>query len=617
MARSPRFRIARIADLLRQLAFAPADARTRQVQAAEILLAELEPTQTYLASVIEHRITGFRPRAASPRASASIDLETSERADDELYVGEALIADLATLGLRLSEGLSLRPSDRPGGAVPLEKVATRLGVGLRTLQRWRVLGLPLHWIDFDAGRVIGCYEAALAAFLRRRPELVARQRSTRLTPDERRAVVEEARAIRAAEGGSLSSVAATLATRHGRAHETVRTLLERHDARSPSPIFVGSDVDRGPLDEHDRRVIERAWRWGIPLSDLATRLGRTVPAVHRQLMVRRRERLVGVKLEWIELPSFSLPDAEQVILGAPAACSGLRRLTGASDATEVVKSLRDPPARPLAQARPDAHGVRATVGRAAKSRGTRRPEVLRPVDDASAEDTLRHDALVAAWNLLKRRASAAISALPPVPGAAAVDAVERDLRWAALVQQTLVCDALGDAIRRADGWAGRRIELLPVEALRALLTQLVAVCREVIDRVDPSRGNRLDRLVALETDKALARRAGVDSADAPRPRATADRAASAVSIADPFCRLSPWQAWLDPPVLWRERLSSLPETLRLAISARDGLDGHAPRTPRQIAVALRSSPSAAARMAVDAEGMLRTGRRSGAARGGE
>lgn len=598
MARTPRFRIARLADLLRQVAFAPAEARTRQVQAAEILLDELEPTQTYEASAIEHRITGFRPRAR--------DLD----ADEELYVGEALIADLATLGLRLSEGLALRPSDRPGGALPLEAVAARQGVGVRTVHRWRVLGLPLHWIDFEQGRGVGCYRAALDAFLRRRPELASRTRSTRISTEERRRIVEDARALRRETGGSLSTVAAALAARHDRAHETVRSILERHDARSPAPIFIGTSVDRTPLDEHDRRLIERAWRCGIPLSELAERLGRTVPAVHRQLMVRRRERLVGLHLSWVELPSFSLPDAERVILGAPAVCSGLRRLTGANDATAVVQSLRSvrasSPAAERHELPSESKGIRARASRRA-SPSARRAAVERAVDDASAEESLRRDALIAAWNLLKRRTATAISALPPVPGAAVLDAIERDLRWAALVQQTLVVDALGDAIRRADGWAGRRIELLPAEALRGVLGQLVSVCREVIDRVDPSRGNRLDRLVALEVDKSLARTSDAESANG-RARSIADRAASAVSIADPFVRLAPWQAWLDPPSRWRERLASLPEPLRRAISARDGLDGTAPRTLLEIAASLRSSPSAAARLAAEAEGLLR-GRR--------
>ena len=43
MPRVPRFRIARLGDLLRQIAFASDDALRRQLHAAEILLDEIEP----------------------------------------------------------------------------------------------------------------------------------------------------------------------------------------------------------------------------------------------------------------------------------------------------------------------------------------------------------------------------------------------------------------------------------------------------------------------------------------------------------------------------------------------------------------------------------------------
>ena len=234
-------------------------------------------------------------------------------------------------------------------------------------------------------------------------------------------------------------------------------------------------------------------------------------------------------------------------------------------------------------------------------------------ESAGAGDD-RVDTLVAGWNLLKRRAARLIAALPAVPSAGALDAAQRDLRWASLLQQTLVATSLREAVRRADLWAGRRIDDLPAELLRELLGLLVRVCTETIDRVDPSRGNRLDRLVALEVDKALASR-GPDRAamgrdGMVRPRAAAGRARGSVAVPGLFDSLSPWQAWLGPPINWRARIGALPQVEARAVTLAHGLDGSAPRTLREAGRTLGASPSVVARWLADAEAHLRRGPRS-------
>jgi len=553
MARAPRFRIARLGELLRQIAFASIDARRRQLHAAEILLDEIRPAQTYRADVVAHRITGFRPE---------------HPASDELLVGEALIADLSTFGLRLSEGLGLKPGDRPGGALTMEEVGRRMGVTQRTLHRWRQLGLPLHWVEFPSGPALGCYAAALEAFLRRHPEVRRRRSPARIQPREQEALVAQARAIRAATGGTLSTVAAEIAQRCGRAHETVRQLLLRHDARSKHPIFRGQAQDRAPIDDGDRRFIERAWRAGAPLARIAGHLHRSLPAVHRQLMIRRRERLSGLRLVWVELPTFALPEADEIILASPAARQGLRRLTHEVDALSVIESGRSL---------------------------------------AGGQD----DVLLAAWNFLKRRAGRRLEATDPVPAARTIDAIERDLRWAALVQQTLLAMALSEAVRRVDLWLGRRVESLAADPIREIIVAVVAVCQGTIDRADPGRGHKLDRLIALDVDKALARRGAPPGAilrdGVLHARAGAAHPRRQVQMPGLFSALSPWQAWLDPPPRWSERLERLTDAQRLAVCALHGLDGAAPRSVDEIAQSLRLSRSAAARLVAEGEGRLRAG----------
>lgn len=602
MPRSPRFRIARLADLHRQIAFASDDALRRQLHAAEILLDEIEPAQTYEAEAVVHRITGFRAEA--------------ERAEGgELLVGEALIEDLTTFTLRLSQAIELGPEDRPGGADTVEALAAKLGVTQRTIQRWRRLGLALHWIVFDGRRRVACYRASLESF-RRRGSMQHRGRPlVRIDAMERTRLVAEAQTIRESAGGSLSSVAAEVARRHGRAHETVRQLLTRHDARAQRPIFAGSAADRRPLAERQRRLIERAWRVGVPLHRIAQRLERSLPAVHRQLMIRRRERLVGLRLHWIELPTFELAEADEVILAPGEVRRDLRRLPTEGDLMSLLTALRAT-AAPLPKRSLPAEDRRRS-GRRRLAADDRLPA---PEEASDAAD----EALLAAWNFLKRRAARGIADLGQVPKAGAVDAVERDLRWASMVQRTLLATALAEGVRHADVWAGRRIETLPAEHIRELLRVLVPVCAKVIDRVDPSRGQRLSRMVTLDVDRALARRtptgggglAGSTASERSggRARASAGHVGSVAAPTSLFDRLSPWQAWLDPPREWSARLARLPEAQRLAVTAMHGLDGSAPQLISEIARRLRVGPSAAARLAAEGEAGLRgwgAARRSG------
>lgn len=159
------------------------------------------------------------------------------------------------------------------------------------------------------------------------------------------------------------------------------------------------------------------------------------------------------------------------------------------------------------------------------------------------------------------------------------------------------------ALARADAWAGCSVERLPSEEIRGLIPELVRVCLEAIERIDPSRGQRLDRRVALDTDKALARRS---AATGPRrQRATAGHVARGVPIADPFMRVAPWQEWLDPPPRWRERLGSLPASTQRAVSLHYGLDGTAPQTLSAIARALRTSEPGASRLVQNGLALLR------------
>ena len=61
MGAVPRFRLDFIASLSRQMAFAPAGVREKQLQAAETLLLSVDPAKAYPPAYVVYRITDYRP----------------------------------------------------------------------------------------------------------------------------------------------------------------------------------------------------------------------------------------------------------------------------------------------------------------------------------------------------------------------------------------------------------------------------------------------------------------------------------------------------------------------------------------------------------------------------
>ena len=81
-----KLRIAALDDLARQLRFAPPETLRRQLERAEQLAAEIDPSINYPEDWIVFRITGYRADMPAPAT----------------IVGEALLGDIGILVERLS-----------------------------------------------------------------------------------------------------------------------------------------------------------------------------------------------------------------------------------------------------------------------------------------------------------------------------------------------------------------------------------------------------------------------------------------------------------------------------------------------------------------------------------
>jgi len=549
MPRASRFRIAAIADLFRQLQFASPTVRVREMTAAEGLVNDLDPARNYPQDFVVYRVTGTRP---------------NRRGEPVTFVGEALVGDLVTLIQRLSDGLELRHDHEGRNALDLDEVASRLRVSTKTVQRYRRQGLVCHHVvGADGGARLACFEDALDRFVDRyRARLEKAGRFTRVDDDLEHRIIEEAGELRAVERLSLNEAALRLSRRHGRAHETIRAKLRRHDRRSPEPIFG----ERGPLTDRDGQLVLRARRRLISVAEIAGRLGRTPATIRRTLNRARGERLRGLGLEWIDLPTFDLEDAEAVILSAPPVREDLDDVLPPGDALALIAAVREASPPPLAI----------------------------------------EQALLAGYNMLKRRAGRACAALAPWPPAGLIDRAETDLAWATMLKRRLVSLALPCAIVPIEQNLRRSLETQSAERIVELLAFAVDTTAAIVEILDPSRDQRLDRMTIHAMDRAIAARR-VGSA---LGRAAARHGPEAIALDVAFGHLTPWQGWLGLRRDLVPLVADLPEPRAAVLRLHHGLGATPPLTTEEIAQHLDTTSTAAARMLQTAERTLLEKRRT-------
>lgn len=548
MARTANFHLEAIEELFRQLRFAPAERRFDQMNRAERLADEIVADQFYPHDFVVYRVTGYRPSASSD--------------EPQLHPGGELLADLATFIHCLSTGLDVTEQTRGCAAFSLDDVADRLGVSKRTVARYREMGLIAHEVvHADGARRLSCFEDALGRFEAGHPNLVRRaNRFTRLTDEEIAAVIEQARALRAADRCSLSTAAHRIADDLGRAHETIRGVLRRYDARSPDPIFA----ERGPLTDRDCRFIHRALGMGASANDLAARLGKSASSIRRARNMRQAELLRAVELFAVDLPTFERAEAESVILAAPDVRDHLDDLLPDDDAFALIAAARQAP--------------------------------------ALAEST--EDALVAAMHFLRRRLNGRIPNLPQYPLQSDLDAVETDLRFVLRIERRLLSLAMPEALRRIEHAIGGRIEREPRDEIVRFLRLGRDVMLGAIDRLDPARGQRLERTGGYALERALARSLG-DREPGARAAARHEDDASLPLAPALYESLAHWQPLIDLSRARAGRIRLLPDERAELLADRYGLAARPPMTLADLAEKHNTSVAAVVRKLNGAEDALR------------
>jgi len=286
-----------LAELTRQLLFAPPKRRIAQAKRAEALHDEVDALANYPLDFIWYRITGYRAENVPPT----------------LLTGSAVAPDLRLMidTLTGSAAIPVTPDE------PVEspqQLAARLNVSTKTIARWRQLGLRWRWVQHPGRRhkTIALTSQAVERFMDDHAQRVGRaSRHTHVDPATRQAVVTRARRIAQAKEVSLNQVASHLAGKIGRALQTVRVILEQHERDHPQDrIFVDRTM---PLDGPQKRAIVRTHRIGTPIGQIARDYKRTRSTIYRAVRHRRASVLRRLRLHYNHSPLFDRDDADRLI----------------------------------------------------------------------------------------------------------------------------------------------------------------------------------------------------------------------------------------------------------------------------------------------------------------
>jgi RNA polymerase primary sigma factor/RNA polymerase sigma factor len=280
-----------------QVRFAPRAKKLEQVERAERLLSEIEPSKTYSYEYLCFRITDYRPDT-----SLHLTMSGDEaRHDVRLFVED------------VSEAAGVRVSDYTEPVHTVEALSRMFNVSPKTISRWREHGLVSRRFIFDSGRRrVGFLQSSVDRFVADNLERVERgERFSQLAAAERREIVKRARRL-ARAGAGQSEVARRIARRMKRSVETIRYTLKQFDSKYPHLAIFPNNT--GPLTDDLKKKIYREYRRGRSVSELAQRFSRTRTSLYRIVNEMRATRILELPLEHVYNDEFDQAGAEAWIL---------------------------------------------------------------------------------------------------------------------------------------------------------------------------------------------------------------------------------------------------------------------------------------------------------------
>ncbi|HWP41166.1 MAG TPA: hypothetical protein VNL70_09590, partial [Tepidisphaeraceae bacterium] len=222
-----KFRVHNLAELARQMSFAPRQTLAAQLTAAEHLLHDIDPAKAYPWELVVFRITGYRPR---PQGTS------------ELLTGLALQHDLGLLIERLSERLDLDTRQITEPVLSIEDVAERFNVTSKTIQRWRRRGLAARRFMFpDGKRRVGFLLSSVERFFTvRREQVVRGMNFSQVDQLERQRMLRQARRLAGQCGCCPAEIARRIARKLNRSPLTILHTIRKHDQENPQAAIFPS-----------------------------------------------------------------------------------------------------------------------------------------------------------------------------------------------------------------------------------------------------------------------------------------------------------------------------------------------------------------------------------------
>ena len=303
------YRHRELLQLQRQLVLSPEGFRQKHADRLEKLLADLQDQKEYSYEFLYYRITGFRPDAAL----------------SQTYTGAAVRPDLLRMLRQLSDSSPIEAAAVGENVYTIEEVCARLKVSAKTLARWREKHLVSRKYVFpDGAKRTGIRHGALEEFLRRHERLVARSAQfSLLSPEEISHIAALARDYAAEEGMTISRCAGLIAEQTGRARETLRSWLLRHDAENPDEALFPSR--RSTPGRRLRRQMYKDHASGVSVEELCARLGRSRASVYRLINRARAEEVLDEPVSYISDEAFEKPVAKVESLDPNAEAAGQTR----------------------------------------------------------------------------------------------------------------------------------------------------------------------------------------------------------------------------------------------------------------------------------------------------
>jgi RNA polymerase primary sigma factor len=306
-----KYRIDRIADLTRQLAFAPAETRAVQAASAENLLHEVDPAKAYPLEFVVFRITGYHPRRHSSDWAGDRGADLGTMGPD-LLTGLALQHDLGLLIEQMSESLNLATSQTAEPVLSIDDVTEKFNVTSKTIQRWRRRGLPARRFVFSDGRKrVGFLLSSVERFFAaHREQFIGGVNVSRVDGSEREIILRRARML-ALAGCCEAEIARRIARRLDRSPLTILHTVRKHDQENPSAAII--PLAAAPMEEKQRMRVLKAYRRGRSISRLAKRFKRLRSAIYRLVLNERIDTLSRRKTRFIDDPLYHQPDADAVV----------------------------------------------------------------------------------------------------------------------------------------------------------------------------------------------------------------------------------------------------------------------------------------------------------------